>query len=301
MQYRRLVKSDSAKGALAAAVAFLTWGLSPVFWKALGHVPSGRLLAHRVCWSMLVMVGIVTIARSGRDLRTAFSSPKTVGPIVLSSLLLAANWLTFLWAVNHGYIVECSLGYFITPLFSVLLGALVLREKLNRYHLSAICLAGAGVLNLAIRYGHIPWIALTLTVTFGIYGLIRKTSRLESVTGFAAESLVMAPFAIAYLAATRRHGVAATHGLTVVDILLLIGTGLITALPLVSFAYGARRIRLSTVGFMHYIAPTGQFLLGVFAYGEDLSRHHLVTFGLIWAGVAAYWLGVVPQRKRRIS
>jgi chloramphenicol-sensitive protein RarD len=299
MQYRRLVRSDSAKGALAAAVAFLTWGLSPIFWKALGHVPSGRLLAHRVFWSLVVMLVIVVAVGGAKALWTAFRSWKALGLIVLSSLLLSTNWLTFLWAVTHGHVVECSLGYFITPLFSVLLGSVFLHEKLNRFHLAALCLAGAGVLNLALRYGRVPWIALSLTATFGVYGLIRKTSRLDSVAGFAAESLVMAPFAIVYLAATRGQGEAATQAFAVADAMLLIGTGLITALPLVCFAYGARRIRLSTVGFMHYIAPTGQFLLGVFVYGEDLSRVHLVTFALIWLGVAAYWLGVVRPRKPR--
>ncbi len=290
------MKRDSVKGGVAAATAFLTWGLSPVFWKALGHVPSDRLLAHRICWSMVVMLAIVAVARGGGALRDAFRSRRTIAALVLSSLLLSANWLTFLWAVNHGYIVECSLGYFITPLFSVLLGAIVLKEKLNRYHVAAICLAGTGVLILAAGHERVPWIALILTVTFGTYGLIRKTSRLESVTGFAGESVVMAPVAIAYLVFTHRHGSAATQGVTIGDVLLLAGTGLITALPLVAFAYGARRIRLSTVGFMQYLAPTGQFLLGVFAYGEDLSQRHLLTFVLIWIGVAAYWLGTMRRR-----
>ncbi len=297
MQYRRLVKTGSTKGGVAAAVAFLTWGLSPIFWKALGHVPSGRLLAHRIVWSTAVTLSIVAILRVGPTLREAFRSRQTAGPVILSSLLLSTNWLTFLWAVNHGHIVECSLGYFITPLFSVLLGAVVLREEMNACHVTAICLAGAGVLNLAVQYGRVPWIALTLTVTFGVYGLIRKTSPLESIAGFAAESVVMAPFALAYLAFTHRQGHARPLDLTVADALLLIGTGLITALPLVSFAYGARRIRLSTVGFMHYIAPTCQFLLGVFAYGESFSRTHLVTFVLIWLGVGIYWLGVIPRHK----
>jgi len=284
---------------VAAAAAFVTWGLSPIFWKAFGDVPAGRLLAHRICWSMLVMLGIVAVTRSGRALRAAFRSGRTVAALVLSSLLLSTNWLTFLWAVSHDYVVECSLGYFITPLFSVLLGAIVLKEKLNRYHLLALCLAGAGVLILGVAYGHVPWIALILTVTFGTYGLIRKTSHLQSVTGFAGESLVMAPLAIAYLAVTHGHGRAATQAVSAVDVLLLVGTGLITALPLVAFAYGARRIRLSTVGFMQYIAPTGQFLLGVFVYGEDFTQRHLVTFALIWLGVAAYWLGVMRGRSPR--
>lgn len=297
MQYRRLVKRDSTKGAAVAAAAFLAWGLSPVFWKALDHVPSPRLLAHRILWSMAVVLCLVAILPGSGSLRNAFRSGKTLGPVVLSSLLLSTNWLAFLWGVNHGYIVECSLGYFIAPLVNVLLGTVFLRERLNRYHVTAICLAGTGVLNLVFRYGQVPWIGLTLAVTFGMYGLIRKTSRLESVEGFAAESLLMAPFALAYLAATHGQGGMETQGLAVADVLLLLGTGLITALPLVCFAYGARRIRLTTLGFMQYIAPTGQFAVGVFVYKEVFSRHHLVTFALIWLGVVAYCRGVVARQK----
>lgn len=276
------------RGMLYAAGAYAIWGLLPIYWKALQSVPAGEVLAHRVVWAMLVtMVLIIVRRRSGRLLQ-ALRSPRILLVFGASGLLLTVNWLVYIWAVQAGHVLESSLGYFINPLVNVLLGVLFLRERMRLGQGIAIILALAGVLYLTFTYGSLPWIALTLAGTFGIYGLIRKTAALGSLDGLALETLLLSVPALAYLIVVETNGGGAFGHSDTITTLLLICSGAVTSVPLVLFAAGARRITMITLGVLQYIAPSLQFLLGAFLYGEALNPQRLTGFGLIWLALAVY-------------
>lgn len=282
------------KGALYAAGAYIVWGLLPIFWKALHGVPALEILSHRVVWACLLTLGLVAGLGLWRQLGAALRSPRTLLVYATSALLLSANWFIYIWAVNAGHIVESSLGYFINPLVNVLLGVIFLKERLRPAQMAAITVALAGVLFLTLLYGAPPWIALLLAVSFGLYGLIRKTASLDSLVGLTLETLLILPLALSFLVYQELAGVAAFPHAGLSTTLLLVGCGLVTAVPLLLFASGARQLTLTTLGLLQYIAPTIQLLLGVTLYGETLSPQRLVGFGLIWLALAIYSLeGVV--------
>jgi chloramphenicol-sensitive protein RarD len=275
-------------GGLSALAAFGFWGVIPVYFKAVAHVPAPELLAHRTFWSVILLLVLIVLGRRWSALRGALAQPRIWLLLGASTSLLAVNWLVFIWAITDGRVLETSLGYYINPLINVLLGVLVLRERLTPWQALAVALATIGVLNLTLQLGSIPWVSLTLAVSFGIYGLIRKTIRLNSIEGLFVETALVAPLALGYLiylGATGTGALGAHDGTT--DILLVL-SGVVTALPLLAFASAARRLQYTTVGFFQYIAPTGHFLLAVFVYGEAFTGAHLVTFGLIWTALAIF-------------
>lgn len=278
----------SSSGAVAAAAAYTLWGFFPVYWRALLDVPALELLGHRVVWS-LMFVGILQLGRRNRSrLAQAWRRPAVLRAFVLTAGLLGVNWLVYLWANNHGHIVEASLGYFITPLVNVVLGLVVLRERLRRGQLLAVGIAAVGVGYLILNAGGWLWISFVLALSFGLYGLLRKTARLDSLEGLSMEMAILFWPALGYLLYLEATGRGALgHGSLLTDA-LLVGAGVVTAVPLLLFAYGARRIPLSALGILQYIAPTLQFLLGVFVYGEPFTTTRLLGFAVIWLALAVY-------------
>lgn len=287
--------SSRRAGLIQGVLAYGLWGIVPAFWKLLAGIDALELLAHRALWGLVAFVSIVIVLGQWQQLRASLRQPRIVLVMAASGALLAINWGVFVAATLHGYLLEASLGYFINPLFSIALGTLVLRERLRRLQWIAITLAAIGVALMTWRAGRVPWVALVLAGTFGIYGLLRKTARVEALVGSAIETLLIAPVALAYLAVI---GGGVLPSVDAPTFGLLVSTGFVTAIPLVLFTSSARRLPLSTIGFLQYLAPTGQFLLAVLAYGEPLARGRLFAFAWIWAGLVAFSLDLVRSGRR---
>jgi chloramphenicol-sensitive protein RarD len=291
----------AVRGGVAAALCYLTWGLVPLYWHQLAAIDALELIAHRLVWSLVFLVAVLLVRRALPEIKTGLNSPRAVTVNLISSTLLTVNWLVYVWGINHGHIIECSLGYFLVPLLNVALGRIVLHEKLRPAQWAAIICAAAGVVLQLVQLGRLPWIALALAVTFGLYGLLRKQSPLGPLTGLAVETALLAPLAAAYLLWRHHTGEGALGRVDWPTHVLVLSAGVITAVPLLLFAYGARRIRLSTLGLLQYIAPTVQFALGVWVYHEPFSRDRALSFAFIWAGLALYTIdGVRTQRSRTI-
>lgn len=274
------------QGLLAALAAYLIWGLFPIYWKLLSHVPALQTMAHRTVWCAAFVALFLLLRRDFGWI--AQLSRRTVAMLGASALLIACNWWLYIWAVNHGHIVETSLGYFINPLVSVLLGVTVLRERLRPLQWLAVALAAAGVLYLTVQAGRLPWIALAIAASFGGYGLWRKLTPVAAVHGLAFESaLLFLPALGVLLWSEHAGGGVFGHGGLRTDLLLVLG-GAVTAVPLVWFAYAARRIPLSLIGLLQYLVPTLQLLCGVWLFQEPFTRVHWIGFGLIWLALAIY-------------
>lgn len=281
-------RRETAVGLACGAGAFLWWGLAPVYFKAVKQVPSPEILAHRVVWSVLLLFGVIVLMGRGRELRGALSPWREKLPLyALTTALISANWLLFIWAVNNDHLLDASLGYFINPLVNVLLGVLVLRESLNRRQTFAVGLAAVGVLVLVVSAGVVPWISLALAGSFACYGLVRKRARIDAFIGLFVETAVLAPIAIAGLVHLETGG-AGTFGHGAGPTLLLLAAGPVTSIPLILFTQGVRRLSLSTIGLVQYLAPTGQFLLAVAFYDEPFTAAHVATFACIWTSLAIY-------------
>lgn len=288
------------KGVLAAVVAYTLWGILPIYWKAIQTVPALEILCHRVVWSLPFVVLLLAARRQWAWLRQVWRAPRMLITCLASAGLLGVNWFVYIWAVNSGHIVDSSLGYFINPLVSVLLGVLFLRERLRPWQAVAIGLAATGVALLTLGLGAFPWIAFTLAGTFGFYGLLRKTAALGSLEGLSLEMAILFLPTLAYLVYQEAAGTASFGHAGTATSLLLAFTGVITAFPLLMFASAARRVTLATVGIMQYIAPTMQFLLGVLVYREPFSQARLVGFAVIWLALLIYSTeGVLEERRRR--
>ena len=278
------------KGIWYAVGAYSAWGLFPIYWKWLHQVPALQLIAHRIAWSFILLAIILFITRQWKAFHAVALHKREVFIYLASAIFLGINWLTYVWAVNAGYVVESSLGYFINPLFSVLLGVVFLHEHLRPWQWVLIGLAGMGVIYVAVSYGQFPWIALTLAGSFGIYGLIKKTAPLGSLYGLTLETGLLFLPAVGYLVFLQSAGQGAFVTGGALTSLLLAGAGPVTTIPLLLFASGVQRVRLSTVGILQYITPTLQFLLGVLVYREPFSRAHLVGFCIVWGALILFWL-----------
>ncbi len=278
----------AGRGALAAAACYTAWGLFPIYWKQLADVDATELIAHRHLWSLLFVLGLMAAGPGLKELGAALRTRRALQWHALSGVLLTLNWLVYVWGVNHGRVLETSLGYFLVPLVNVALGRLVLHEHLRRLQWLAIAFAVVGVSLLLLGVGRLPWIALTLAATFGAYGLLRKQSSLGPLTGLGLETLLLFPFALGFIAWQQFTGVGALGRVGTLEHVMIVGAGVVTAIPLLLFAYGARRIRLSTLGLLQYIAPTVQFALGVWCYHEPFSRERAAAFAFIWCGLALY-------------
>ena len=276
-------------GILSAGLAFLCWGLFPIYFHAISEVPPMQILVHRVLWSLLFLAIILAVRRQWSWLGELRGQPRVMGSFVLSSLLLSGNWLLYIWAVNNNHVIDASLGYFINPLVNVMLGFLVLKERLRPAQWAAIALAAVGVLWLTWQAGQMPWIALILAASFGAYGLMRKTAKLGALEGLSFETLILFPFAIGYLGWLTMQG-QNSFLTTTSDTTrwLLVAAGPITAIPLLLFASGARKIPLSVLGLLQYIGPTIQMSLGIFFFHEAFTSARLVGFVLIWSALALY-------------
>jgi len=286
-------------GAACALGAFLSWGILPLYFKAIAAAPPLEIVAHRIVWSALLLLGVMTLRHRWAALRGALADRRTRRLLLASTLLVSTNWLIFVWAITSGRVLESSLGYYINPLMNVLLGLLVLRERLSRVQGAAVLLAAAGVANLALQSPVFPWVALSLAGTFSVYGLVRKTMALGSLDGLFVETNLLLLPALVFLAVQVATGDSAfLAGDTRLDLLLVLN-GLFTTLPLLLFASAARRLNYATVGLFQYIVPTGHFLLAVFVFGERFTEAHLVTFGLIWIALALYSGEVVRVARRR--
>jgi chloramphenicol-sensitive protein RarD len=290
------------KGVLAATGAYILWGLLPLYWKAIHGVGALEIVAHRMAWSLVFALVLLAVTRNWGWLAQVRRRPSLLLPFAVTGVLITVNWLVYIWAVNSGRIVDASLGYFINPLVNVLLGVVFLRERLRPWQWVAIAIALCGVSYLTWSAGQAPWIGLTLAFTFGIYGLIRKTARFDSLEGFTMETGIMFLPAVAYLAFLGATGDLAFGRDGLVTTLLLAFTGVITAVPLLLFGAGARLVTLTTLGILQYIAPTLQFLLGVVVYGESFTQARLIGFGLVWTSLAIYTVeGYLARRQRRMA
>jgi chloramphenicol-sensitive protein RarD len=289
-------------GAISAASAFVIWGLTPVFWKLLQEVPALEILAHRIVWGLLLIALWMTARRRWNDLVIVFQTPRTLMMLLASTFFIAVNWGIFIYAVNTDRVLSTSLGYYINPLVNVLLGLVVLRERLDRAQWIAVGLAAAAVLILTARLGQLPWLSLALAFSFGFYGLLRKTVRADAIVGLTFETAILTPLAVAFLMVADRHGTAffGHHGLVVDG--LLVASGAVTVIPLILFTLGVRRLPLSTAGLLQYIAPTCTFILATLLYGEPFTAWHGVAFTLIWIALAIYsWDLRVRLRRQRIA
>ena len=279
---------EAGLGLAYGIFAYLIWGVFPVYFKALKAVPPLQVVSHRIVWSMVLLVLLISWRNCWQDIRSAMADRTSLLILLATSILIGTNWLVFIIAVEHGQILQSSLGYFINPFVSVLLGVLFLKERMRRLQLAGLLFAAAGVIMLTIRLGIFPSTALILALSFGTYGLLRKVVKVDALSGLMVETFLMVPVACGYLmfAAWRGDGVFPGAGMT--TNLLLAGSGIMTAVPLLLFSAAARRLKLATVGFLQYITPTLHFLAAVQIYKEPFTAVHLASFLLIWTGLAAY-------------
>lgn len=280
--------SSPTRGVIIALGAYLCWGLFPLFWKHLASVDALELIAHRHVWSLVTVAPLLAWRGGWRDVLAAARQPTLVSRTFAAGVLLTGNWLLFVWGVNTGHVIECSLGYFLAPLANVLLGRFALGEPLSRRQSWALALAASGVAFLVVKVGHTPWIALGIVATWSGYSLLKKKMPLGAMAGFALETLLLAPLAIAWLgwlAVTDRGALG--HAGTPTTLLVL-ASGIVTALPLLMFAEAARHLRLTTLGLLQYLVPTCQFLLGWLIYREPFAADQAIAFVLIWSGLALY-------------
>jgi chloramphenicol-sensitive protein RarD len=285
------------KGLLYAFGAYLIWGLFPIYWKWLHQVDAVQLIGHRIAWSFIMLIIFVIATRQFGALREASLKPRVIGIYFIAAILIGINWLVYVWAVNHEFIVETSLGYFINPLISVLLGVIFLRERLRFFQWLSVGLAACGVIFLTWHYGHLPWIALSLAFSFGIYGLVKKLAPLGSLFGLTLETGILFIPALLYLIFADFTGSGYFLRSSMATSLLLVGAGAVTTIPLLMFASAAQSIPLSMVGIMQYIAPTLQFILGVLVYKEPFDNIQLIGFGVVWTALILFIAENLWQRR----
>jgi chloramphenicol-sensitive protein RarD len=289
---------DSVRGFWAAVSAFTIWGLLPLYLKLLTGIAATQITAHRLVWGCLFTTAVVVGRGEWPQIRAALANRRSRLYLCASSLLITSNWIIYAWAITNGHVIESSLGYFINPLFNILLGVFVLSEKLNRAQWMAVAVAAAGVIFLAWTAGRPPWIALGLAATFGSYGLLRKLVTVEALPGLTTETLLAAPFALIYLFWCHSSGTGAFGNASALQNVMLIVAGPVSAIPLVLFAYGTRRIPYSTVGVLQYIGPTLQFLSGLLLFHEAFDHTRALGFILIWAALAIYGADGIRRSRR---
>ncbi len=295
---------NGQRGLWIAIGAFLIWGLMPLYWSLLREVPSLQIVLHRALWCAVLVAAWLSLREGTGWLREVLAQPRLAAMLALSGLLVTFNWGLFVWAVNSGHVVESSLGYFINPLLNVVIGVLFLRERLSPAQWVAVALACAGVVWLTFNYGSFPWIALSLAVTFALYGLIRKLAAVEAVRGLGVESLFMlVPVlaALLWIEAAGGGGFLGQRWGFGINLLLVLG-GALTAIPLIFFAYAVRRVPLSVVGVLQYLSPTMQLLLGVFVFGERFDSDRAIGFAFIWGGLLVFAVdGYLASRRRIVA
>jgi len=292
------VNSPIWQGPVYAILAYGTWGLLPIYWKLFLGIPPLEVLVHRILWSVIFLMFVVLIQKKFILLVELCRSPKQLFIILTTSMLLGANWMIYIWAVNEGFVIETSLGYFINPLVNVMLGMIIFKERFKLWQTLALILALCGVLNYLFGFGELPWIALGLASSFSIYGMLRKISEAGPLIGLTMETLILVPVALLLLSWWSLDGSSHFGTMSELDLYFL-GCGLITSFPLLWFAAAAKRLRFSTLGLFQYLAPTSQFLLGVFLYKEPFTITHAITFALIWMALVLYSGNSISNKLRK--
>ena len=292
---------DQKLGIIYTASAYILWGILPIYWKLIQQIPAFEILAHRIIWSFIFMGIIVWVSKKKQpffeQLRSIVKNKKQLIGITLASIAISINWVTYIWAVNTNHVIEASLGYYINPLVSILLGMIVLKETFSKAQWLAFALAGCGVAYMTIHFGSVPWIALFLALSFGSYGLLKKLVPLNAMYGLTIETMIVTPIALLYLFSQQSGEWANVEWISVTS-LLVFGAGIVTAIPLLLFSAGAKRIPLSMVGFLQYFAPTIMLIIGVFLYDEPFTQVHAISFTLIWAGLAVYTVTRMKRLKK---
>ena len=277
------------KGILYGLGAYILWGFFPIYWKFLHSISALQLIGHRIVWSFILLIAVILITGQWTEFRSTFNA-RVLRIYLIASLLIGGNWLVYIWAVNAGHILETSLGYFINPLLSMLFGLIVMREKLRRAQWIPILIALTGVVYLTVTFGRLPWIALGLAFTFGFYGLVKKLAPLSSLQGLTLETGILLVPALVYLGIVEVNGTGAFLHTGITTDLLMIGAGVVTTIPLLMFASAAKRIPLTMIGVLQYLAPTIQFLIGVFIYNEEFDTTRLIGFSMVWLALAIFWV-----------
>ena len=291
---------ESTRGAFVIFFTYVLWGFLPVYWKALASINPTEILAHRIIWSCVLSFFLVVVLHKTQDFFSLFkTNRRALATLTISSLVVTANWSLYIWAVNNGKILESSLGYFINPLVSILLGTMIFKERLSRIQWLAIAIAAAGVCSEVAALGHLPFISLGLAFSFGLYGFFKKFSATESIVGFTVETLLITPFALAWLI-WRQHSGAAHFPYETWTTLLLFGTGIATSAPLIMFAWGVKRSALTTVGLIQYTSPILMFLTGTVIYHEPVSTYRLLSFVLTWISIIIF-MGEELRRNKRVG
>ncbi|MCY9665615.1 EamA family transporter RarD [Paenibacillus alginolyticus] len=290
------------KGLWYAILAYIAWGLLPVYWRSFGSLLAGEILSHRVIWSFVFMAILLLIGKSRwKEFREMVTNRKALLQIGISSILISSNWLIFIWAVNNGHVIETSLGYYITPLINIMLAVLFLREKPSRSQWVAVALAGAGVLLATIDYGRFPWVSLSLALSFGLYSLVKKRVSYDASIGLAGETVIVFPIAVAYIAYLHFTHHDSAWALPPISLAMLLLSGVATALPLLWFAKATARLPLSMLGFIQYIGPSITLLLSVFLFKEKFSPVLLISFSLIWTALIVYALASMRVARTSVA
>lgn len=283
----------SADGVIAAIGAYVFWGVLPIYWKLVAGVPADQILAHRIFWSFIFMAVVIMFMNRSKavfaECRQVAASPKKFLGVAAGAFLISVNWFVYIWAVNDNRVIETSLGYYINPLLNVLIGIIILHEKLSFWQLVSVVLAAVGVLNMTLHFGAVPWVSLLLAVSFSLYGLCKKVAGITAITGITLETLMIAPLALGYLAYLWSNGsaVALTFSATSA---LLIGAGIVTAIPLLLFANGAAKLSLTVLGLIQYVSPTIGLMLGIFLFHEEFTLVHMISFAFIWLALIVFSL-----------
>lgn len=272
--------------------------MSPLFWKVLAGVPAFELLMHRVVWSFLFLAVLLIVQGRWDRFLAAMTHRRTLLTLFVTTFFVSCNWFIYIWAVNNGYVLQASLGYYINPLVNVFLGMVILRERLRLFQILAVMLGGIGVLYLTVSYGVFPWISLTLAFSFGLYGLLRKIAPVGSLEGLCVETLILTVPALAYLMAIGSNGSGAFMAVSLKTDLFLAGTALLTGFPLLLFNLGAKRLALSTLGFLQYLAPSSMFVLAIFVFHEPISKAQMLSFGFVWTALCIYSIDTALHYRR---
>ncbi|AKG33449.1 EamA family transporter RarD [Paenibacillus durus] len=288
------------KGIIYAVLAYLSWGFLPLYWRLFTAMPAWEILAQRITWSFVFVAVLVTVSKQWKRLKSVGSSRRSAAAIVLCSIFISLNWFLFIWAVNNNHVIETSLGYYMNPLISVLFAVVFLKERLSPGQWLSLCLAGTGVLIMAVQYGHIPWVAISLAVTFALYGLAKKIAKLDVLLGLTGETIVALPVALGYLFYIQSQGTGTFASLPFFSILLLMLSGVATAMPLFWFAKSMQLLPLSLVGFIQYIAPTTSLLLAIFLFNEPFTEGNLISFSFIWLALIIYSFVTFKKSKERV-
>jgi chloramphenicol-sensitive protein RarD len=294
-------ESKQARGFAMGVAAYGMWGLFPLYWPLLKPAGAIEILAHRVAWSLLTMLVLLFALRRTSQLRAILRNPRTTRLLVLAAVVVAINWGTYIWGVNHGLVVETSLGYFINPLVTVMMGVVILKEQLRRWQWLAIGVAFVAVVALTVDYGHPPWVALALAFSFGTYGLAKKQANAGAIESLTFETVVLFPFALGFLVWLSLAGKSHFVGHGTGHALLLAGTGVVTAIPLICFGGAAIRVSMTTLGLLQYLAPVIQFVIGVTIVHETMTPVRWAGFGLVWIALVVFTVDAMRHRRRQLQ